>query len=222
MLASLLLPLLVLAAPSARDSERINVEDHEAAPPILRALRTKRLSVRFDEAPLADVVRFLATATGINAMLAPALQDRKDELPKISLRLVGVTAANALRTVLEVTDLGAVVRHGVLMITTREDARGKPVLRLYYIADLTQRLRDFPGPELGLPTANREAAPPADTASREVFSDPEALKELVTKSTGAETWQQPGISIAATTRVLIVRQYAEVHREIARLLGELR
>jgi hypothetical protein len=96
------------------------------------------------------------------------------------------------------------------------------VLWIYDIADLTMRLRDFAGPELGLRTESKEVAAPSDAASREAFGDPETLKQLITGNCGIGTWEQAGVSIAATTRMLIVRQYADVQRQIARLLGELR
>lgn len=224
MICTLVIPLLLLlaVAPSARDAELMSVEDREAAPQILRALKKTRVSVSFQDAALADVVRFFATATGVNVMISPALQVKKDELPKITLRLADVTAQTALRALLDLSGLGAVVRHGVLMITTKEDARGQPVLRLYYIADLTLKLRDFAAPELGLRTENRGVPPPVETAPREVRWDPESLTDLITKNCGAGTWERPGITISATPRVLIVRQYADVQREITRLLGELR
>src|SRR5262245_60460189 len=156
MIHALLIHLLLsTGASSAADPDFLNVEDREAAPQILRALSSTRFTVRFADAPLAEVVRFLATATGVNVMVSPAL-DARNDLPKITLRLVDVSARNALSVLLDVSGLGAVVRHGVLMITTKEDARGQPVLRLYYIADLTWKLRDFPGPELGLRTESRE------------------------------------------------------------------
>ena len=53
--------------------------------------------------------------------------------------------ANVLRILLDLKDLSAVYRHGVIMITTPKDARGKPKLLIHNIADLTFQIRDIPG-----------------------------------------------------------------------------
>jgi hypothetical protein len=107
------------------------------------------------------------------------------------------------------------------MLTTREDARGKPVLRIYPIADLTSPLHDFPGPELGLTLGETAREAPVE-AARPVFGEAAVIEELVRENCGRGTWDDPAVSLSVTSRHLVVRQYPGVHREIERLLALLR
>jgi len=213
-----LLPLLALAA---APTDRITIEDRAAAPRLLRALERARVTVRFEETKLPDVARFLAVSAGVPVIIAPALQKRLDEIGPVTLKVRDLSARQVLALVLDLKDLGAVIRHGVLIVTTREDARGKPVLRIYPIADLTAPLHDFPGPGLGLSLGEPKEAP-AETAARPLFGEAGVIEELVRDNCGSGTWDDPAVSLTATQRHLVVRQVPAVHREIERLLALLR
>jgi hypothetical protein len=87
------------------------------------------------------------------------------------------------------------------------------------------KIRDFPGPDLQLRPAGSELEGMfggEEEGKEHSFADPEFLQDLVTENTGEGTWDDDGVRISVNERHLFVRQYAPVHREIARLLGLLR
>ena len=113
---------------------------------------------------------------------------------------------------------------GILQVTTKEDARGKPVLRIYSIADLTFKLRDFPGPDLQLkPSGSQFELMEEEIADREdPFEDPQFIIDIIQANVDPESWDQDDVSITSTRNALIVKQSPSVHRKIARLLILLR
>lgn len=193
----------------------------------LLILAERQVNIDFDDLPLQEAVKFFTDATGVNLVVTPALYEArdKDDL-RLTLSLKRVSVSTALTIIMELKDLASVYRHGVIMITTPKDARGKPVLRLYSISDLTFRIRDFPAPDLMLRPSGAEdfgAIGGTEEEGKEfAFADPEFIMDLVSENTGNGTWEDDGVRISTNERFLVVRTYPSVHREIGRLLNMLR
>ncbi len=193
----------------------------------LLVLSDRRVNINFEDLPLQDAVSFFTSATGVNLVLAPALYEEndKDDL-RITLTLTHVSVRTALTIIMELKGLASVYRHGVIMITTPKDARGKPVLRLYSISDLTVRIRDFPAPDLMLRPAGADdfgnIGGIEEEGQESAFADPDVIMDLITENTGSGTWEDDGVRISVNERFVIVRTYPAVHREIGRLLNLLR
>jgi hypothetical protein len=96
------------------------------------------------------------------------------------------------------------------------------VLRIYAIGDVTMPLRNFPGPDLNLRPAHAEFEEEQESEVPSAWSDPNKVVEMIQKLCGEETWTDKDVSISADQNKLIVRQYPEVHRQIARLIMLLR
>jgi hypothetical protein len=141
----------------------------------------------------------------------------------VTLKLRDVSMRQFAELVAKSTGTALVVRDGVLQFTTPEDARGTPVLRVISIADLTFRIRNFPGPDIQLHTGDTpNFVQEPETDQEHAFSDPQAIVDLVKKFTGQGTWEDEDVSISADDSKLVVKQYPKVIKEIARFLALLR
>jgi hypothetical protein len=188
----------------------------------LRRLANVRVTVSFKEAPLSDVVDYVRRVSGMNVIVAPALAVKGlDTIRPLTLTLTDVSLKQVAEIVNQFSGTKFKFEEGVLQFTTPEDARGKPVLRIYAIGDLTMPLHNFPGPELDLRPANSEFTPEPESDVPSAWSDPEKVVEMIRKLCGEDTWEDKDVSISADQSKLIVRQYPEVHRQIARILGLL-
>lgn len=203
----------------------------QAAPRELRemmlVLEDRVVSVDFKEKPLAEVLGFFSDYTGVSLVISPLLHEERDvEELAVTLRLSGVSVKTALGVILDLKGLAAVYRYGVIMITTPRDARGKPVLRIYEIGDLTMTLRDFPAPDLMLRPSGAEdfgsVGGGVEEGRERAFAEPEFIMDLIVETTGKGTWEDDGVRISVNRRHLVVRTYPTVHREIERLLALLR
>jgi hypothetical protein len=189
----------------------------------LRILEAIVLSVKFEATPLRDVVSYMAAVTGVNIVLGPALLKEGDvDVLKVDLVLRKVSARQVLELVVGSRDLGIGFQSGVLTVTTRKEARGKPVLRLHPIGDLTFPIRDFPGPEMELRPAGAERTVPEETETKPAFSDPDDILALVKENTGKGTWEDEDVSASTMRDWLVIRQYEDVQEEIGRLVALLR
>ncbi|MHC4925083.1 MAG: hypothetical protein ACYTG4_13585 [Planctomycetota bacterium] len=187
----------------------------------LRYLDQRRISVNFDDESLADVIKYLSAVTGVNIMVGKPVLEDQHEL-KITMKLKRLSAKSVLELVAKQHRLAIGWSHGVLMVTSQKAARGKPVLRLYMVGDITQPIRDFPAPDIMLRPAGAEYEPEEETVVERAFSDADDILTLVRENTGGESWDDDATSSGTMKNWLVIRQYPEVHKEIAALLRMLR
>ncbi|HEU4394185.1 MAG TPA: hypothetical protein VFS92_01385 [Planctomycetota bacterium] len=180
-------------------------------------------SVTFDETPLPQVVSWLGAATGLNLTLGPALIKEGDpDAIRITMTLRQVTAKQVLDLIVDGRGLGVGFHSGIVLVTTAKEARGKPTLRLYPVSDITHPLRDFPAPDLVLRSQGDEREVEQESETKSAFPDADSVLNLVKDHTGEGTWDDGDTSASVMGDTIVVRQYAEVHREIAHLLAMLR
>ena len=220
-------------APAPEAKKAVEPKKAPAPPLTARAPRSRAealamldrivVSVNFDETPLRDAVNWISTVTGVNVILGPALVKEGDaELLKVSLRLQKVSVRQALDLLVDSHRLGIGFQNGVLTVTTIKDARGRPTLRLYLVSDITFPLRDFPGPDMILRSQGEEREKEVETETKPAFSDPDDILRLLKDNTGEGTWEDEGISASVMKDWILVKQYEEVHDQIARTLALLR
>ena len=120
---------------------------------ILEALDDKT-EVDFAEQPLSDVVDYLRQRHGIEIQLdKKALTDAGvgSEVP-ITRTIKGITLRSALKLLLSELDLTYVLRHEVLMITSKTEAENMLSTRVYPVTDLAVPIpppRNMNGPAAG-------------------------------------------------------------------------
>jgi hypothetical protein len=192
---------------------------------LAESLRTRRVqSVHFDDLPLEGVVKWLRVATGANfhvktAALAKASIDPAEL--RFTMTVDDVTVATLLQLLLEPHGLAAKVEGNVVFITTKADASGKPVTRLYAISHITFTKIDFVAPAMDLrpsgytPTEDYE---PEKVVENDPLTTGDAVVELVKEIVATGEWDTEGWSIRGTDSYLVVRAPARVQSQIQRAL----
>lgn len=186
-------------------------------------LEGRRIDIHLEKASLETFATFLRNAGGFNVVLRRNVIEKQTPLEaiEITLRLENARILDVLHLALDPLDLAFRIERNILHITTRKDVLGKPVLVIYDVADLLLPLQDFPAPDMNVyPSSYVPPEPPEPESTRAVESV-EELAELVRRFTGEGTWEDDGIRILPGRNRLFIRQYAAVHREIARFLAAL-
>lgn len=156
--AFLALPLAAMAAePLHRIARYDNLLVVSAPAPSagLRAgLLRQRLSVAFQDTPMAEVADLLREATGLDVVVAPGVLARGAPL---TLTARDMELGNLLDWIRTLGRVHVGWTDGALYIAD-EAPRAAQVTRVYDVSDLTMTIRDFPGPDLAIPTDRAGAA----------------------------------------------------------------
>ncbi len=191
---------------------------------IVNTLKTRRVSFKFKKATLDQFVKYMRAATGINVFVNKARIEKDGgdaDTIEIDLELTNVTAADAFKIALAGHDLAFKVKRNILIITSKKDVLGKPVLRIYSVAHLLVPIRDFPAPDLNLRPSGYEPPEPPEPEISQTYDSSDQLAELVRQFTGKDTWENEGVQITVFRHHLFVRTYPKVQLEVARFLARL-
>jgi len=109
----------------------------------IHAALNKTTEMDFVEAPLKDVVQYLADLHNIPLVLATKKLSEAgiDPDTPVTKKLNGVTLRSALRLLLRDLELTYLVRDEVVQITTPEDAEAHVINKVYPVADLVVPIR---------------------------------------------------------------------------------
>ncbi len=124
-----------------RSEEELRIEKSLARP----------ISLHFDEAPLSQVVKHLATLSGVNIVLDSLGMDEEgvsSDTP-VSINVDGIKLKSALNLLLEPLRMDYSIQNEVLRITSRVRRQGDLVTNNYSVADLV-----IPIPNFSLPAGN--------------------------------------------------------------------
>jgi hypothetical protein len=191
---------------------------------VANLLTGRRLTVKLEKVTLDEFVEYVRAATGINIFVHKGrmLKDGVDpDAIQIDLDVKDVSAADLLKLALAGVDVGFRIEGNVLIVTSKKDSRGKPVLRIYSVAHLLVPIRDFPGQDMNVYPSNYEPPEPPEPEVVQTYESSEQLAELVRTFTGEGTWEDEGVRITVFRNHLFVRTYPAVHNEILRFLDEL-
>ncbi|MHC4406360.1 MAG: ATP-binding protein, partial [Planctomycetota bacterium] len=128
---------------------------------IERKLKTTPVLLQFENAPLKDVMDYLARMGAVNLYLDPVgLQDvaaSSDDPVSISFN-EEISLGSALRIILEQFQLSYVVKDGMVKITSEDRREGEVYEVAYPVADLVLPIPNFnPGSGMGLEAAYHDA-----------------------------------------------------------------
>lgn len=174
---------------------------------IVRAL-DRRVTLEYDEMPLADVIRHLERTQKIPVRLdRRALSDAGvDSLAPVTGRVSNVTLRSALELLLRPLDLTWSVRFEALWITSTEEEETLLWTKVYDLSDLYDRRSEYGDPII----------------------DYVSLVELITSTVQPESWEEVGGEGALAPfegpgiHALVVSQSWHVQPQIEALLGQLR
>ena len=195
-----------------------------SAAQLVNTLKMRRISVKFDGATLDEVVKYVRAATGINIVV------RKNKISadggdadaiEVTINVRNVSVLDFLKLAFEPQELGLAVRKNVLLITSKRDSRGKPVLRMYDIAHLLVQIRDFPAPDINIYPSSYEPPEPPEPEIHQAVESSEEVAELVRNFVGQGTWEDEGVNIHVFRRHLFIRTYPKVHLQVSRFLTQL-
>jgi hypothetical protein len=201
-------------------------EDKDAKSSIMARLDSQKISLDFKDTGMDEVIDFLHEVTQINFVLSKTVQERvrNGEL-KVDVKLTDMGLRPALKLMLEMHDLTAVVHNGVLLVQTKEERGSEAKMEILDVKDLLMRIEDFPGPGLEL-SAGEDGGPtsvltpPDDT---DAFSSPDTLVDIIRNATGGDaTWGRDMVSITVQNGLLIIVHNPEVVKEVRDLVIALR
>ncbi len=215
--STLLLGLLSLA----RDAVAGPIERRAAE--TLAGVANKRIGrVKFENADLDAIVTRLRISTGFNFFIKRHVIEKAGiDLAAIrsNLDLDDVTVGLVLLVVLEPLGLVAKLEDNVIFITTKADALGPPVFRLYDIRHLTWQKTDFHGSDLDLHPSGyvepegRSQFGGETPVEDDPFLDPQHIVDLVKEMVDG-TWDAEGWSITATKHFIAVKAPRRVQRRV--------
>ncbi len=113
------------------------VEYSEAELRIQRALK-ETISLNFTDAPLSQVIQYIAEQKGINAKIdQAALADESvSASTPVSINIHGLKLKSALDSMLSEMNLGYTIENEMLVITSKLRERGGLIAKTYQVADL--------------------------------------------------------------------------------------
>jgi len=191
------------------------------------ALRKARTSFEFRDAGPDFLASALSAASGLDFVVHPALRKAAAEgaLDPVTLRLERVSVLSTMGVLAETAGIRFLYKNSLFLLTTPEEARPRVSLRLYSIAHLTVRIRDFPGPEyVGLVPPGREPPGPPEPSERPASGLTEdVVVDLVRRFVLPESWEEdPRTAIEVFGTTLAVRQTPLGHRKVREFLRALR
>ena len=122
---------------------------------------------------------------------------------------------------LEPHDLAAKVKGNVVYITTKKDAQGKPVTRLYGISHITWTKTDFIAPPISLNPSGElfDEYEPEVIVDDDPLNNGDAVIELIREMLMPDAWDDnDDWSITGTDKYIVVKAPKSVHSRIPRIL----
>ncbi len=203
--------------PVLRPGDVVMVEEGHgriAAVDIAQRMQEKldqKVSLTFDDTPLTEAVRTIATTYGVNMILDKRSIDidGKSKKRHVTLEVRDVSLRTALGLLYEPQDLEFEVQREVIRIFKAAPESPRFEVRVHRVAELV--------------VPNAEAVPDAgDTEPRQPeFAE---LVELIKTTVEPDTWNDHGGRIAPNEKLLslVIRQTRDVHDQIVDLLRQLR
>lgn len=216
-MAALLLALLL----SQERPRLVEYSEEGAARPagasgLLDRLDEKTVRLALREATPTAAFAALAAAAGVEIRLDESLAAAASE--PLSLDLRAVRASTALFLLCDLYGVTpAFGADAVEVSLPATEAEGDVPTRYYDVADLTFSLRDFPGGELALV---RRAGDRLEGDENRLSAD--TLIDLIQSCVDPGGWEFADRSLQAHESTLIVCTTPATHREVERLLGQLR
>ena len=192
---------------------------------IVQKLESTKIEHRFTSATLQDWADYYARVTDVTFVVTPeakALEEPATTLTDFHLPTMSVS--RALEVIGNVTGVRWKVENGVVKLVTKENAGGRKYLVQYEVRDIVQGVKSRPGVELKLKApGDEEAAPATEDEPVPTVVDASKLQELIRANIAPDSWEdEKGGTISEQHGVLLVRHTREIHRQIEKLLDDLR
>jgi general secretion pathway protein D len=120
------------------------------------------------------------------------------------------------------------VRHDAVLVTTKEKARGKPIIVNHDVQDIIFGLTDFLGPRinqlrmLDKMTDEDGGGPFGAVLEKKKMIEPADLATLIQENVAVGTWQEEGVSIDVHEGYILINHVPEVQEQVRQFLEDLR
>ena len=185
-----------------------------------------------DEDSLTNVIDILRSFSDLPMVVDPAAEDAVASAG-VTFRL-NFTNEISIRNALDflTTEAGEdvtwTIRHETIMVTTKEKARGKPIVHNHDVQDLVVGLTDFTGPRIDtirlydeLDSDEDGGGPFGGTLEARRVIEIENLMQLIQENVEPDSWGD-GVSIEAGEGFIVVTHSLEVQQKIRKFLEDLR
>lgn len=102
-------------------------------------MKTLPLSLNFADLSLGDVAREFGRQLGVNVTLSPSVANSK---AKITYKVDHLSADNALKLLLDLWEMGYVIRDGAILICSKSEAEKDPFVKALKVTDDISRVRE--------------------------------------------------------------------------------
>jgi type II secretory pathway component HofQ len=208
--------VMIAAAPAFAQGKR--TDDSVGKAEIENKLKGLRITLDFKNATLQAVADYIREIADVNLVVSHKVEGKGDD---ISIKVQDISLKSVLSLVLKPKGLTYVIRDGVLMLTTVEDANEDVIMEIYDVRDLLYPIKDFPGVDISL--AQDSIGTTALDSGGETEGLVMPLEEIVKAHSGGKTWEEnPKASCSLQNGLLVIKQTREVHKQVRRLIGKLR
>jgi len=201
-------------------------EDDADIKHIKNIMKNETISLDFRDASLNDVVDFIRSTKSMNIVVDPQVtSDFESEGRTVNLQVEELNLGDAVNILMRFHNLTYTYRNKVLFITTQEGALGDAVMRLHDVRDLTRKLENFKGPDLELKSGDSMGAAPPMFEEDTMMEDPidvSSIQDMIREAVSPDSWDQGDYRMTQIHGMLLVSHTPEIHREIAKLLDDLR
>ncbi len=199
----------------AQLDEDIKPEDKE----ILDKLRSIRITIDMQNAPLTAIVDYIREISGLNIHISGI--DNPDQ-EQISFKVQDIVLDGALKLMLTPKQFGYTVKDGVVIITKADQLKKSVKLELYDVQDLTYGMQDFPGVDISLAQDAIGTTVAQGEETKQQFTG-EDLANLIKNTIHKDQWEEAdGKSIQFNNGLLILRNSVEIHKAVRKFLSDLR
>jgi hypothetical protein len=219
---------------SKRRGIDLKAKQSEGERALREQLRTTTLALPGiqEQEKLSEVIKIITTITGLPIVVDPAADNAARDAGKVfTLNLEHrVSVEQALNLICNMTDGAAVwvVKHDVVLVTTKEKARGKPIPVNHDVQDLIFSLTDFSGPRIDRIRLIDQmqdddgGGPFGAVGEKPKLIEPADLATLIQENVAVGTWQDEGVSIEAGEGYILINHTPEVQEQVKQFLNDLR
>ncbi|MCA8944518.1 MAG: hypothetical protein KDB80_18295 [Planctomycetes bacterium] len=189
-----------------------------------RAIREKLTSTvvehRFPNATINDWAKHYSSITDVIFFVHPDIAENEaTTLEDFSLPATSVE--KALNIICKQGGIQWRVQNGLVELLSGEVRTGRTYLVPYGVHDLVLGVKNKPGPNLKLKVPGEEDPLPDEEDPLPVVVDEGRLEGLITNNIQPDTWDELGV-LRYQNGVLMIRHTREVHKQVEKLLSDLR
>jgi len=214
---------------STREPLEFKSEDASESPEeqaILAKLNSNPQPFNFSSATLDEWAAYFGDRTQVNFVVTKSAAEMDSDTTALTdFSLPPKTAAQALDVIAAKTGVKWRIMYGMVQLIdgSSEAAVGRMHLESYDVRDIVNGIPNRPGrePKLRVP-GEEEILPEEDEEPAPTIVDTGKLQDLIRDNIGGDTWDSGGASISELRGTLLVRHTRNVHRQIKKLLSDLR